>query len=336
MDPTAGADLVTGDWVMRCEMRTLEDIRALGCNEAADERRFAAAARVFEVNPALHRTFGEPLVRTVVSGPVTETLHQLHPLRVQYEMFSNANPFMAPVEGMAEIVRRNRRPVAADNPFIALQETVSKQIVAALDGWRDFIEAASERTFLTVYGSPALQAAVGIDPADTRPLRKPPRNRLYQELVQKRTAELKSHIPRGGLREATVRALIYVGLGRGSVDERGFETVRRLRGKYGEIPLSEFKALVRDQYFMLLIDKDASLAAIPSMLPSEAGTRSQAFDIIKEVMAAVGKLSAEDEKRLREIGRLFGIGQEGAAIPFPQNRRSLQAKSSCRGNTTAN
>ena len=326
MDTTAGADLVTGDWVMRCEMRTLEDIRALGCNDAADERRFATAARVSEVNLALYRTFAQPLVRTVVSGPVAETLHQLHPLRVQYEMFSNANPFMAPVEGMAEIVRRNRRPVAADNPFIALQETVSKQIVAALDGWRDFIEAASERTFLTVYGSPALQAAVGIDPADTRPLRKPPRNRLYQELVQKRIAELKSHIPLGGLREATVRALIYVGLGRGSVDERGFETVRRLRGKYGEMPLSEFKALVRDQYFMLLIDKDASLAAIPSMLPSEAGTRSQAFDIIKEVMAAVGKLSPEDDTRLRDIGRLFGIGQEGAAIPFPQNRRSLQAK----------
>ena len=102
--------------------------------------------------------------------------------------------------------------------------------------------------------------------------------------------------------------------------------MRRLRGKYGDIPLSEFKTLVRDQYFMLLIDKDASLAAIPSMLPSEAGTRSQAFDIIKEVMAAVGKLSPEDDTRLRDIGRLFGIGQEGAAIPFPQNRRSLQAK----------
>jgi len=146
--------------------------------------------------------------------------------------------------------------------------------------------------------------------------------------VQKRIAELKSHIPLGGLREATVRALIYVGLGRGSVDERGFETVRRLRGQYGDIPLSEFKSLVREQYFMLLIDKDASLAAIPSMLPSDTETQSKAFDLIKEVMAAVGKRSPEDEKRLREIGRLFGIGQEGAAIPFPQNRRSLQAKSS--------
>jgi pimeloyl-ACP methyl ester carboxylesterase len=320
----SGADLVTGDWLMRCEARTLDDIRALGCNDAADERRFATAARISDINLALYRTFAQPAVRALISAPLAETLHQLHPLRVQYEMFSNANPLMAAVEGMAEEARKTRRPLAADNPFVALQESVSKQMVAALDGWRDFIEAATERTFLTVYGSPALQAAVGIDPADTRPLRKSPKNALYQELVQKRIAELKSHIPLGGLREAIARALIYVGLGRSSVDERGFEAVRRLRGRYGDIPLSEFKTLIRDQYFMLLIDKDASLSAIPSMLPPDTETRKKAFEVIKEVMAAIGELSPEDEKRLSDIGLLFGIG-DGATVPFPHIR---QAKAS--------
>src|SRR6516162_8153477 len=169
-DTTAGADLVTGDWVMRCEMRTLDDIRALGCNDAADERRFATAARVSEVNLALYRTFAQPIVRAMLSGPVAEALHQLHPLRVQYQMFSNANPFMAPVESVAETIRNNRRPIASDNPFLAIQENISKQIVGALDGWRDYMEAASERAFMMVYGSPALQAAVGIDPSDTQPL----------------------------------------------------------------------------------------------------------------------------------------------------------------------
>ena len=40
---------------MRCEARTLDDIRALGGNDAADERRFATAARVSEINLALYR-----------------------------------------------------------------------------------------------------------------------------------------------------------------------------------------------------------------------------------------------------------------------------------------
>ena len=233
---------------------------------------------------------------------------------------------MAPVAAIAEEVRKIRRPVAPDNPFLGMQENVSKQIVAALDGWREFVEAAAERTFLTVYGSPALQAAAGIDPADTRPLRKPAKNPLYQELVQKRIAELKAQISTGGLREAVVRALIYVGLGRRSVDERGFEMVRRLRTRYGDMPLSEFKTLVREQFAMLLIDQQAALAAIPSLLPADAKTRSEAFDAVRQVKAASGEISAEDEKRLNEIGRLFGIGEEGATIRFPQIRTELQAK----------
>ena len=320
-DSTPGAELITGEWVMRCEMRTLDDIRALGGNDAADERRFATAARMSEVNLALYRTFAQPVVRALVSAPLAETLHQMHPLRLQYEIFSNANPFIAPVEGIAEEVRKNRRPVALGNPFIAMQENVSKQIVAALDGWRDFTEAVAERTFLTVYGSPALQAAAGIEPADTRPLRKPAKNPLYNELLQSRIAELKSQIPTGGLREAVVRALIYVGMGRDAVDERGFETIRRLRSRYGNMPLSDFKALVREQFAMLLIDQQGALAALPSLLPPDAETRNEAFDAVKQVMAACGETSAEDEKRLSEIGRLFGIGEEGATIPFPQNRR---------------
>jgi pimeloyl-ACP methyl ester carboxylesterase len=323
---TAGADLVTGDWVMRCEMRNLDDIRALGCNDAADERRFATAARVSEVNLALYRTFAQPVVRALVSGPLAETLHQLHPLRVQYQMFSNANPFMAPVESVAETIRNNRRPIASDNPFLAIQENISKQIVGALDGWRDYMEAASERAFMMVYGSPALQAAVGIDPSDTQPLRKPLKNRLYQSLLQKRIAELKARISLGGLREAVARGLIYVGMGRRAVDERGFETLRRLRQRYDDVPLAEFKALVREQYFMLLIDQEGTLSAIPSMLGSDVETRNKAFEVIKEVMAALGTLSAEDEKRLREIGALFGLEHgEGRTIPFP--RREVQKAS---------
>src|SRR6516225_6094822 len=69
---TASADLVTGDWVMSCEPRTLDDIRALGGNDAADERRFAAAARVSETNLALYRTFTQPLVRALASPAMAE------------------------------------------------------------------------------------------------------------------------------------------------------------------------------------------------------------------------------------------------------------------------
>ena len=98
----------------------------------------------------------------------------------------------------------------------------------------------------------------------------------YAEWLQSKIADLKSRIPLGGVREAVIRALIYAGMGRASVDERGFETVRRLRGAHGDMPLSIFKALVREQFNMLLLDQNAALAAIPSMLPPDAQIRAAA------------------------------------------------------------
>jgi hypothetical protein len=66
---TANPDLAHGEWVMRCEARTLDDIRALGGNDAADERHFATAARVSDTNLALYRTYAQPLVRSLVNAP---------------------------------------------------------------------------------------------------------------------------------------------------------------------------------------------------------------------------------------------------------------------------
>ena len=327
---TASPDLTTGKWVMRCEARTLDDIRALGGNDAADERCFASAARLSETNLALYRTIAQPIVRALVSSPLAQWMQQLHPLRLQYELFSNANPMMAPVAAMAEQVRNNRRAVAAENPFVAMQENVSRQMVAALDAWREANETLAERCFFTVYGSPTLQAAAGIEAATTRPLRRAAKSRLHDEFLQKRIAELKSRIAVGGVREAVIRSLLYAGMARAAIDERGFEMARRIRLAHGEMSLADFKTLMREQFNMLLLDPEAALAAVPSMLPPDAETRLKAFDLIKQVLGARGELSAEDKKRTGEVARLFGVDEEAIAgrVPFRQPRTDFQARAS--------
>ena len=331
-EDTTNPDLAAGDWVMRCEARTLDDIRAFGGNDAADERRFATAARVSETNLALYRTFAQPMVRALVNSPMAEWMQQLHPLRLQYELFSNANPMMAPVAALAEQARKTRKPVSAGNPFVALQENLSRQIVATLDAWREASETLAERTFLAVYGLPAVQAAVGVNPAATRPLRKAAKSPLHGELLQSKIADLKSRIPLGGVREAVIRALIYAGMGRASVDERGFETVRRLRGAHGDMPLSIFKALVREQFNMLLLDQNAALAAIPSMLPPDAQTRVAAFELVKQALGARGEFSADDRQRMNEVAQLFGV-DAGSGVArnlalVPSADTPVQAKAS--------
>lgn len=307
---TANPDLAAGDWVMRCEARTLDDIRALGGNDLADERRFATAARVSETNLALYRTFLQPFVRMMVNEPMAEALRKMHPLRLQYELFSDENPWMGLVRTAAEQVKAARKPVAADNPLLQWQAQVSDQIVRALDGWRETTERVCEQAFLSVYGSAALQAAMGIDPAGTRPIRHAPDHPLDHELVRLRIAELTAKIGKGGLREGVVRALLYIGMGRSSVDERGFEIVRRIRRAQPEaasLSLPEFKAMVREQFFMLLLDRAAAVAALPALLPDDVDVRRKVIGLIREVLSARGPLNGEEETRMREVAGLLGL-----------------------------
>jgi pimeloyl-ACP methyl ester carboxylesterase len=310
---TARSELVSGDWVMRCELRTLDDIRALGGNDSADERRFATAARVSEANLALYRTFVQPMVRSVANAPIAEWMNRMHPLRLQYEQFSDENPMMSAAGAMAKQVREHRSPASADNPFVALQENASRQIVAALDAWRDITETVSEKTFLSLYGSPLLQAAVGVDPNDTRPLRQAGRSPLYRQLVDARIAELKSHMTKGGLHECIVRAALYVGAPRASIDERTFEIIRSIRLVREGMPrltLAEFKTLVREQYFMLLIDPEAALDAIRDLLPPDDDTRRKGFAVLRQVISARGDIGGEVAERLARIAQLFGVESE--------------------------
>ncbi|RAI34932.1 DUF3141 domain-containing protein [Rhodoplanes serenus] len=313
---TLNPDLAHGDWVMRCEARTLDDIRRLGGNTADDDRRFATVARMSEVNLALYKTFAQPVVRAMVTAPMAEAMYRLHPLRLQYELVSDANPFAAPLAAAADWVRQHRRPADPDNPFLAWQDRVSEQIVAGLDAWRDWRDGASEAVFQAVFGSPLVQAFYGVDPQSEAPLRRAGKSALHRELVERRIAELRDKIPVGGLREAVVRAIVYVGLPRASVDERGFEMVRRIRSaseKTRAVPLAEFKTLLREQFFMLLIDPEAAVAAIPSLLPDDPAARAEGLAIIRQALSACGEPTGEMETRLRRVVRMFG-GEAGPSL----------------------
>lgn len=309
-EAVANPDLVTGEWVMRCEARTLDDIRALGANDLADEREFAAAARLSEVNLALYRAFAQPMVRAMVAPPLAEAARQLHPLRLSYEMFGAKNPWMAFVANQAERIRADRRSVGEDNPLVAAQALVSDAIVEGFDAWRKAVERLSEDTFHAVYGTPALQAALGVDASTAERPRKAARSKLHEALVARRADELRAEMSRGGLREALVRALLWVGIGRKSVDERAFAAIIRLRDTHPashQMRLADFKALVRAQFLTLILDEEAALAAIPAMLPASLEERREAFAAIKGVIEASG---AAPTDRIGRVAALFGLGPE--------------------------
>src|ERR1700754_2551222 len=91
---SAHGDLAGGNWIMRCETRTLDDLRAMGGNSDEDERRFATAKRVSEINLSNYRTFVQPWVRAIATPQIAEWMRNKHPLRVGYEAFGRDTPAM--------------------------------------------------------------------------------------------------------------------------------------------------------------------------------------------------------------------------------------------------
>ena len=83
---------------------------------------------------------------------------------------------------------------------------------------------------------------------------------------------------------------------------------------------------------MLLIDGEAALASIPSMLPDDLDTRQKAFDLICQVLAARGETSTRDQERIQRVGGLFGVDNQlqvtKKVTVISENRKELRAKAS--------
>ncbi len=315
----ANPDLVSGDWIVRFEPRTLDDVRAIVQPSPENERRFATARRVSEINLGLYRTLFQPFIQAFASTQTAEWLHQLNPSELPYELFSDRNPLMQQIAQLAEQVRQQRQPVAPDNPLLQVQAMVSDGIIAALDGYRDLRDRSMEQIFLAIYSAPLLQALVGLRASDAPPRRRPGLEPERITFIQQRIAELKARLAEGGLREAAIRSLVYIGLAGPGVDERAFEVLRQIRAEHGGLTLAEFKQVLREQFFSLLLDRDGALAAIPKMLPDDADARAKTLAAIRQIVSASGEISGERAERLARIEKLFqnlepaqpGSGQAG-------------------------
>ena len=313
-------ELVSGDYLFHLEKRTLDDIRALGENKPDDDQRFATAARVSEINLGLYRRFVSPAVKAVASQESAEFLRHAHPNRMQFELFSDKNPFMQPIAAWADMVRSDRHAAAADNPFTALEREASKWIVQTLDAWTTMRDTMQESIFLGVYGSPMLQALVGLGTEAPATGRRIARDLGREAAAARLSADLLKRIDHGGLVEAGVRAMIYVRMAEGRIDERSFAALKQIAAerKTPHIDFSRFKEMLREQYLMLLMHQELALKTLPKLLPADRGQRGAVLDLVRRVVTARGALPKDSLRRLNEIETLFDVGEE----PRPGRRRA--------------
>ena len=320
---------VTGDWIGRFEARTLDDIRALGRNSPDDDRAFAAVARLSALNLAIYRTCLQPLVRALASPPMANLAHAMNPLRLSYTIFADKNPGMASMPTLAAAVTAARRPMAADNPFLAWQRQVSDQITTALNSYRGTRDRVTEQMFFGFYGSPLVQALLGLTSAGE--VRSLPATSPEMAAEQRgRMEESAARLQTGGFNEALTRAVLYVvGAGR-SIDQRSALALNVARRRLMHLSLAEFKTLVRDQAFVLHLERERAVDALAALVP-EAGARTDLLDQAASIVGAGRPPIAVERDRLARLTQVLAVpagkpavpvasGRPGVAAPVPQPR----------------
>jgi hypothetical protein len=165
-------------------------------------------------------------------------------------------------------------------------------------------DQTTEAIFHAVYGSPALQASLGVIP-NGRPRPKPGVSPSQRAAVSARIDHLRAAMEQGGPLEALVRALVYIAKGQRSVDARSFEVLRRTLEEHRNITLAQYKAVVREQWAMLTIDEAAAMKALPKLLPSDSAKRRAMFEKIRDIRTAAGELEGEAKRRMTYVQELF-------------------------------
>jgi len=309
-----GSELLDGDFNVRIEERDIIDIRALGCNSVDDEREFEAVNRVSQVNNSLYDTFVQPWLGAMVTPQFASAVLAMQPLRLSYALFSDKNPMMGLVSGEVDRARTQRKPPEAENPLAKAQEQVSQLVTQSLEAFGQFRDQWIEAVFHGIYGSRALQAALGISCANKRVRPKPGTSPAQRAELAAKIEELNTTMDQGGPLEAAVRAHIYIAMGQKCIDARSFEVLRRIVKAHPEVTPARYKAIVRRQWAILTIDQTGALAALPGLLPADDEERRQLFKAMRAVITAAGELDGEAKRRFDEIELLFDIKAAGRGI----------------------
>jgi hypothetical protein len=166
-----------------------------------------------------------------------------------------------------------------------------------------------------------LQALVGLGGEAPMSGRRMARDLGQETAAARLSADLASRIDRGGLLEAGVRAMIYIRMEEGRIDERTFAALKQIAAEHKapHVGFSRFKEIVREQYLMLLMHQELAVAALPKLLPPDRAQRIAMLGLVRRIVTARGALPKDSLRRLNQIERLFDVNESAR----PARRRAV-------------
>jgi pimeloyl-ACP methyl ester carboxylesterase/tellurite resistance protein len=279
--------------------RSIEDLAHFG-DTRAEERPFAAVARLSEINSEFYKLAVRPVVRSMVSPASAKALFDTNPLRLRRYFFSDRNPAICGFGALAQAVLDNRRKVSPGNPFLQAERAFSNGMIAFWDNYRDVRDSMCEFWCNAVYGSPMMQALV---PSDNLRVSETPGTDLR---VIPNVHNALENIDNGGFADAVIRMLILMAHSRSAVRRDRLERSNQVlttSEPFASLGLRTRNGIIHRQSLIVDFEPDQALATLPLLLP-DPEDRQRAMDICKDI---AGPESEMDERTVALLDRLSEV-----------------------------
>ena len=295
LEPKAGLedhrweDLEHGTYSVQFQHRTMNDLRALNPEGRGEEQLFSTMAKLSEINSAAYKTFVRPWVRALVTPAMADALVALHPLRLQRQFLSDANPVAWWIKQWAGWAQTERREIDTDHPLRAAERRASDAIVERMDKSRDERDKSVRNWARWMYGPKMLGALLPPDPPDEEAALA----RAEIELAHARREAL-LEAGEGGFATAVCRIVLAGMVSIGAFERRSLHLARLLarhgRPRDGAESLytgaassAEWSAMLRNQARITALAPVESLNALSDMLPDLA-SRENALALAAAVL----------------------------------------------------
>ena len=302
------------DYDVRFEERDIKDLMAL--NEGREEMKeedadFSRVAAVSEMNDGLYNTFLSPWVKMFSTEASAEIMKQIHPLRVNKYIFSEkVNPFMLFFKTLSPVVKENRSPVAPDNPYKAIEKTVSDTIVTILDSYQNIRDHFDETLFFAVYENPWMRMLFpGTSLKKTPDIEQEKGKAEEDALIQENRQHWRSAIEKGGYEEGIIRIVMALEESDHAVDRDALYEDERLLAsseRFRQLNKTEFLHIAGEQARILQVDEDHALKALARLIVAPED-RDTALAVAKKIALSGRAISNRQKEVISRISEALQI-----------------------------
>jgi hypothetical protein len=313
--PVAYEELTHGQYEVRFEPRTMNDLRKIEPDGRSDERIFSTIAKVSEINSAAYERFVRPWVRAMVWPPFAQAMISMSPNRLERVLLSDINPVMRIMASLAGEVGAARQPVAEDNVFKQLERDNGDAFRRLLDGYRDGRDYWVARYVEWLYGPFMLGAVFPPDLADEERARQ-----VAAEKLAAASRTLEAKLDQGGFPAGLVRMLFIALREEGGIHRRSVMLAQmagrvaneliengRIAGVTGPV---DWATIRREQASLLALFPERAVEALPKLL---ANPREREL-----ATAMVAKITMRDPASADPQSDLARRAQEVLGITFEQ------------------